>query len=90
MEVIVSLQDPATPGLEPLSFGAQAVDPTACTWAIAAATFAGAVVGAGVGWANCHYHGCVQQSDELEVPEGVSGLPVGELLGMRDQAAGRA
>lgn len=90
MEVIKAMQDPATPGVAPLSFGAPAVDPTACTWAIAAACFVGATVGAGVGWVNCHYHGCVQQADDVEVPEGVSGLPVAELLGMRNQAATKA
>ncbi|MEU0530172.1 hypothetical protein [Amycolatopsis tolypomycina] len=90
MEVIEAMQDLANPGVEPLSFGAPAVDPTACTWAIAAATFAGFTVGAGVGWVNCHYHGCVQQADDVEVPEGVAGLPVAELLGMRNQAATQA
>ncbi|MEU5259433.1 hypothetical protein [Amycolatopsis sp. NPDC021455] len=89
MELIESVQDPEIPGLEPLSFGGQAVEPTACTWAIAAATAAGVIFGAGVGWVNCHYHGCVQQSDGIDVPDGVSGLPVAELLGMRDQAAAR-
>jgi hypothetical protein len=65
------------------------VDPTACTWAIAAATFFGAAVGAGVGWVNCHYHGCIQEVDDLEVPGSPSGVPVGELLGLRNEAASR-
>jgi hypothetical protein len=90
MELIESMEGPATRELAPLSFGAPVVDPTACTWAIAAACAAGFALGAGVGWVNCHYHGCVQQTDGIEVPEGVSGLPVSELLGMRDQAAARA
>jgi hypothetical protein len=90
MELIESMKDPVNRELEPLSFGEPAVDPTACTWAIAAATAAGLAVGAGVGWVNCHYHGCVQQADGIEVPQGVSALPVADLLGMRVQAAARA
>lgn len=89
MELIESMQDPAANGMEPLSFGTAAVEPTACTWAIFAATAVGAAVGAGVGWVNCHYHGCVQEVDDLEVPSAPSGVPVGELLGLRHEAASR-
>jgi len=89
MELIESMQDPAVRGMEPLSFGAVAVDPTACTWAVAAATAFGFAVGAGVGWLNCHHHGCVREADDLEVPSSPSGIPVGELLGLRHEAASR-
>ncbi|MDX3187132.1 hypothetical protein PV458_01840 [Streptomyces sp. MN03-5084-2B] len=89
MELIEALPDPASRGLEPLSFGTPAVNPTACTWAIAAIAAAGLGAGAAVGWVNCHHHGCVREADDLEVPSGPSGLPVGELLGMRHEAASR-
>lgn len=89
MELVESMGDPASHGMEPLSFGTPAADPTACTWAIAAATVFGAAVGAGVGWVNCHYHGCIQEVDDLEVPSAPSGIPVGELLGLRHEAASR-
>ena len=89
MDLIESMQDPASQGLEPLSFGAAAVEPVACTWAVVAATAIGAAVGAAVGWVNCHHHGCVQEVDDLEVPGTPSGVPVGELLGLRHEAASR-
>jgi len=88
MELTESMQDPAAHGMETLSFST-AVDPTACTWAITAAAAAGLAAGAAVGWVNCWHHGCVQEVDDLEVPAGPAGLPVGELLGMRHEAQSR-
>ena len=73
--------------VEPLSCDAMVTDPVACTWAIAAAGAIGAAFGVYVCYVQCHKHGCMHGSeDQLELPEGMSGLSIGDMLTLRGQA----
>ncbi len=86
MERIESAASQLSTRVEPLSCQ-EAAEPIACCWAVAAAGLAGAAIGAGVGWVQCHYHGCVHQAEDVPAAGAMAGMSVGDLLSVRHDAA---
>lgn len=62
-------------------------EPISCSPALAATVLVGLSAGFAAGYAQCHYHGCVTQAGDIEAPDDMGAISVGDLLQFRSDVA---